>query len=239
VALFTSAGALVTALITATAQAGVIYDNDAPPINAAAQSDAVGFIRAEDFSLAAGATTITDVHWTGLYALNNVTPADNFRLEFFGDTGSGGPLSAPFLSLAIGNNAVRVDSGIDVAGIDLYRYSVDFTAISVAPVLLSPGTPYWLSIFNDTGGDDVPNSWAWGGRLTGLSGDELAIRNASSDVWGSQSGTRLDFQLTDDAVVRPIPEPATVWLVVLALLGIAGCCGRPVRRSRIGDALRA
>ena len=206
--------------MTDAAQASVICDNQAVPINIAGTSDSSGFIRAEDFTLAAGANIITDVHWTGLYAGNNVLTTDNFTIQLFLDTGSGAPQQVPFLSLPIGH-AVRTDTGIGfIAGpdhFDLFRYSID-----VAPIVLLPATPYWMSVFNDTSADDpAPTTWAWGGRLTGNPSDNTALRNLSP-VWGGNSGIRLDLQLTDDAAASAVPEPATLGLVSIALFALGG-----------------
>jgi hypothetical protein len=201
-------------LSAATAQAAVIYDNGATPVNAAGASDSAGLIRADDFTLAAGANVVTDIHWTGLYAQNAVPATDNFTIQLFADTGAGAPTTVPLLSLAIGN-ATRTDSGTDIAGHDLFSYSVN-----VAPIVLSAGTPYWLSIFNDTSADDpLVNTWTWGERITGSTSDTYAIRNQVPD-WGSVIGSRLDFQLTGDSARSPVPGPTPLVLVVGALVAL-------------------
>ena len=128
--------------IPATAQ--VIYDNGTTPSNSfVSDTDFPGFV-ADDFSLAPGANVITGVQWTGLYFPSNTpTQPDNFTIQLFADVG-GSPVVTPFLSLSIGNPG-RTDTGIDIAGSDLFAYSAN-----VAPITLAPNTVFWLSIFNNT-----------------------------------------------------------------------------------------
>src|SRR5688572_541061 len=145
----------LTFLIWGTAaSAAVIYDNSISASNSfVSDTDFPQFV-ADDFSLNAGANVITGVQWTGIYAFTNTPQADNFVIQFFANV-AGAPAVVPFLSLPIGNPG-RMDTGTNVAGSDLFAYSVD-----IAPVPLAPSTTFWISIFNDTSADTDDN-WFWG-----------------------------------------------------------------------------
>ncbi len=55
---------LAADIAVSTAQAAVIYDNGAVT-NSFSTSDAIAFVRADNFRLNPGASTITGVEWTG------------------------------------------------------------------------------------------------------------------------------------------------------------------------------
>src|SRR4030095_792418 len=112
----------------------------------------LGQFSADDFVLNPNANVITDIHWTGLYALTNTPQAvDNFTIQFFADV-AGAPAITPSLTLAIGNPG-RTDTGVNTSfGSDIFAYSVD-----VAPITLAPNTKFWISIFNDTSVDTDDN----------------------------------------------------------------------------------
>ncbi len=190
------------------AQAGpIIYDNMAAvDFGFASDPDFGGgqFI-ADNFTLAPGATTIADIHWTGFYSTANTPQAtDEFNIRIYADAAGLPDANNILLDLAVGD-AGRVDTGIDVSiGIpfDLYSYWVDIT-----PLTLVANTQYWLSIVNDTS-SDANDNWAWG---TDSSGGSLAS-SADQTNWNTSS-RETDFQLTT------VPEPTTLALVGLALIG--------------------
>ena len=69
------------------------------------------------------------------------TPEERFIITFYADAG-GVPVAIvdPFVSLS-GN---RIDTGIDISQFDLYSYSADIPALTLAA-----GTMYCISIVND------------------------------------------------------------------------------------------
>jgi hypothetical protein len=72
------------------ASAAVIFDNGIIANNGfVSDPDFTGTPKfsADDFTLAAGANVINDVHWTGLYAFSNTPLTDNFTIQFYNNSG--------------------------------------------------------------------------------------------------------------------------------------------------------
>ena len=204
------------------ANAAVIYDNGVAAVSVTATSDPdAGRFQADNFVLQAGANIITDVHWRGVYLPNNTPGADAFTIQFYADAG-GVPALSPLFSFSVGSAVNRTDTGFDlgISVTDIYSYSA-----LIAPLALTAGTTYWLSIFNDTRTDPDDN-WAWGAAL---GGDGFATLVPSfSNAWipsGIQFSRTLDFQLTND-----VPEPGT-----LALLGLGFAALASTRRRTRSD----
>jgi hypothetical protein len=203
------------------AQAGVIYDNSAGTPDIASGSGSELFAAADNFVLQPAANTITDIHWTGVYAQNNTPPAtDSFTIQIYPDAGGepNAPLYTDPLFTVFTGDPGRTDTLIDILGsFDLYAYSVN-----IAPLTLTAGSTYWLSIVNDTAAGD---NWFWG-TISGA-GNFLSRINPQ-DNWTLNGGS-LDFQLTDD--LRRVPEPGSIALLAIGALGLIACT-RP-RRKRV------
>ena len=214
---FLSVAAATVLLWTVAAGAAVIYDNGAAPVNDALLSDpAASFAQfvADNFVLQQGATTITDIHWSGVYAFSNTPlPTDNFTIQFFADSG-GLPTVSPFLTISAGNLVNRTDTGNTCCGgFEQFSYTL-FTS----PIALTPGTTYWLSIFNDTTADTDDN-WFWSDQILGSGVGFIAVRDDQTSPWFTPGSARLmDFQLTNDVI--GVPEPATLALLGIGLAGL-------------------
>ncbi len=221
------------------ALAGTIYNNGtadlqdrfAAGVPGGLQSDfdGGGLQVADDFTLNAGASTVTDIHWWGFYQPNTATPpADTFTVRIFAQGTNGLPLAAPLFEVnagAAGRTATGgqfdVRDGFTanppiVATFDIYEYWVD-----IAPLTLVAGTRYWLSVVNDTTGDP-DHDWKWsisaGGNTT-----PNVLRFADGDPWFISANFNALFDrafiLTDDNLTGDIPEPGTLALFAIGLTG--------------------
>lgn len=111
---------------------------------------------ADDFKLLSGASTITDIHWWGVYGNTNTPGNDPFSIRIFGVVG-GRPGIEPLNELDY-FSLNRVDTGVDIAdeldaGFDVFAYSVE-----ISPLTLEANTAYWLSIVN---GSPFENDTVW------------------------------------------------------------------------------
>ena len=198
--------------LTADARASTIFDNGGPDLVTAWNSDLTtfGFESADNFDLLAGSSTITDIHWFGEY-FDNIAGTDAFTIRIYDD--AGGEPDTLVYSNFIGSSATRTPTGTQGSGgFDVYAYSM-----LVAPIALSSGTPYWLSIVNDT-----TNGWYWATSVGFSSGDSV-IREGPTGAWEpTPLGNELAFSLTND-----VPEPMTLMLVGT---GVVAALAR--RRSR-------
>lgn len=207
-------------LLPSVSQAAVIFDqpvdltvigflsdfNAVPSTDAPAQD-------ADDFQLQAGANTITDVHWWGVYSFNNsATTNDNFTIRIFADI-SGAPAINPLNEYVVGNVG-RVDTGVIQQTLyNVYSYSVTIPALTLAA-----NTTYWLSIVNNTAADTNDN-WYWSGVR---GGGPAYFRSTDGTAWTSPTRNtdfRLGFQLTNDGLTQ-VPEPASLALFAAGLAGL-------------------
>jgi hypothetical protein len=211
--------------IARSTKASLVYDNQAAPTNAASTSDATSLVRADDFILPAGTLAVTGVQWTGQYAGGMVHVDDDFTIQFFESEPADDPTPLPPFdmieepedaNLAIATftvaNPNRTGSGV-------FQYSASF-----APLALTPGTRYWVSIFNDS--SDETAVWLWRSQLTGLMGsatDIAAIRN-QADEWGNVIGDRMDYQLLGDTTT--IPESRWGIYVLAIMIGLTALAKR-------------
>ena len=205
-----------------TTKAAVIYDGGSGNLIGTYYADApytFGTAVAAPFTLQLGASTITDVHWWGGCYFGPTCPAGDFTLSFYADS-SGVPGTLIGSAYSVGNanqtatgNTMPTYDGLGDT-FDEYSYSAD-----LGPLVLSPSTPYWLVVSDNTG--TAPVTWGMettsDANVPGTDYQYCADANCEGPGWNPIPA--LAFNLTNDRL--SIPEPAT-----LALLGagLAGIC---------------
>jgi hypothetical protein len=188
----------------------IIYHNGVPSLQNAYHSDfdtsnpSDTVIVGDDF-IFASAQVIRDVHWWGVYAFDNVPPAqDDFTIQFY-NTNGGVPNNSPFVSFNVGNAVNRTDSGDDISGFDQYFYSA-----VIPDVPLAVGQ-YFIAIINNTVGTTADWFWSVSAEGTGNSWE----RDSSTAPW-VQDNNEYAFFLTDTI---PAPSAMAVLAVGLTLAG--------------------
>jgi hypothetical protein len=210
--------AALTFMGAAPASASIIFDNGAPDQDEGFQAQS--WVEADDFQLL-NATTLTDGHfWT--LELTEGTPWDG-TLEWFLFADAGGqPAAAPFAN-GNGLNIVRTPTGVTVGFYDEYEYSFDLSAA----VPLLGGTPYWFGLHLDAD-YDFAFSVFWETTASGFGSQSMNSLGGTFDNWQANidpddpvgGNTNLAFFLTDD-LVAAVPEPGTLALFGVSLLGLA------------------
>lgn len=195
-------------LLSASVSADIIYDNGV----ASTGGDCSGaltcrYALADDFTLSAGAATISDVHWVGYYSSVIDVSLDDFVIGFYASVG-GTPVDSAFAEYSLGS-VMRTDMG---AG----AYAYDAVIPDLA---LLAGTQYFISIANNAAALDV-GDWFWGS--SGLGSGDGYYKDTSLSSWTPRLAD-FDFQLTG---TPEVPVPAAVWLFGSGLIGLAGFARR-------------
>lgn len=200
---------LLSALSVADARATVIYEQ-APvgTTNTPASASNSRFNRTafDDFTLSA-ASTVSSVTWIGRQA-----PQGRFEVGFYGNNGTL-PASKPLLLLTLDAVSTQ-DSNIG----SIYHFEADLDA----GLFLEADTRYWLSI-KYVGDSFFP--WGWSGD----NGGRNVTRNDTSGRYG-RSQLTLFFSLRSDPVA--VPEPATLGLFGLGLIGLSAAGLRRRKAAR-------
>ncbi len=160
---------------------------------------------AENFQFA-NSVTLTSISWWGSYD-DSAPDSESFTVRIFEDDGAGNPANTSLYETTFAG------SGNDSSLVDSYGVTVSQYDVSVSSWLLQGGVNYYLSVFSN---DDRQN-WYW---LESSAGDNLIWpRAADVDPWNAESGTlNLSFRLTADQITTNVPEPATLFLVLLPSL---------------------
>jgi hypothetical protein len=202
-----------------------------PVTNLAGQYSNAGTVEvADDFTLSSNAR-ISGVRWYGFYGptfnLSAMTDID-FTVAFLNDAGGlpGTDVWRGTLAAAFTDTGLDLITGGDppaYAGTTIYQ----FEASLPAPIVITAGTPMWLSLADNDVDTTIPGPGQWLWSFSDLSVGSKASRSASSD-WNWQYGGpgSVAFVLTGDEPVVPVPGA-----LVLACIGLS-VTGWRLRRTR-------
>ena len=229
---FVLAASLLTALLSATTQAAVLYHSGDDPAADALADPFIFFNTAtsdigSDFSPTLSAARFTlaqDAQLTGLTAYGAyldfdyfftgqaVSVADQFSLQLLQGDGVGNYTSGPTIAATLDKTSATADP----AGFfsEIFAYSFSFDAIR-----LESGMDYALALFNDT---SAYPDLEWGWLESQTPGDSLFSQDFGSS-WNDAS-IGLAFNLQGnwlDAVAEPVSAPASLALMLIGLGGLA------------------
>jgi hypothetical protein len=206
-------------LVSGTAsQAAPIFIQMAVPPTAEFYSDSHhdgGTLTADDFVLGSS-DSIRAVYWQGANSPAGAPGPDSFHINIYGD-----PLDSSSLiqSFSVGAaNRTATGGTVGDGGDILYNY---WANLGDTGFLAAAGTRYWISIVNDAIVDPI-NDWTWAGTFSGSGRGSFD----NGLTWFSQD-SQTNFTL-DNA---PVPEPATLTLVGLGLVGILRARKRVLPRT--------
>lgn len=188
-------------LLASPLRADVLFSQPVIDGGVALASDFARFQQEADNFVLAQAASVQTVLWWGAYA-NNDMPTDKFTLRFFADA-AGDPAMTPLVNVSLSGVTRTATTLVDNLGDPIYAYQ----ATLPTSVLIDGATTYYLSLVNNTG------DWDWVGTGPGIHW----ARPDDSSAWTvSSNTTAFAFELLG----TPIPEPATLLLVVIGAVGV-------------------
>jgi hypothetical protein len=211
---------LAAILVCGTAShAAPIFTQMAVPPTAEFYSDShhdAGTLTADDFMLGSS-DTIRAVYWQGANSPAGAPGLDSFHINIYSD-----PLDTSSLihSFSVGAaNRTAAGGTVGDGGDILYNYWANLGDAGFAG---AAGTRYWIAIVNDAIVDPI-NDWTWAGSFSGQGRGSFD----NGRTWFAQDA-QTNFILDNTTV----PEPATLTLVGLGLVGILRARKRVVWRPQ-------
>jgi len=207
---------LLAILILSTPSRGQVVSTNGSPNGQAGFDIFNDYRAADDFAVSTPLTFDLIRFWALLPA--GVTYAPPIFWQILTDAGgvpggtavaSGSALASPTLRTAL------------PVGFDSWQFDV-----SIGPVSLGPGI-FWLALHDGSLGDVTDSSLLWE-MTNGQAGSQFAVDFIPTAEWSGDWGGDLAFELRDTSPVTATPEPSTITLVAIGLVGIAAA-----RRRRL------
>jgi len=195
--------------LTATSFADIIFHNGVEATKLPAAADvAFPAFAADEFRLEAGRDTIRNVHWWGGYG-GGTHGVDHFTIALYEEV-LGAPASQSFYMFQVQSYTREIWWRTDYFNNDVYFYSAP-----IDPITLIPDATYYLSIWES---EFSGPKWTW--SESSYNHSRSYFRTSLESAWEDDDMRyRLAFYLTDDR--PPIPEPGTVAILCLGLVGLA------------------
>jgi hypothetical protein len=203
-------GALVTLVAIGPASAVTIFDNGGP--DQVSGNEMTHWVQTEDFVLTTD-SYLTDAHFWSVEGGSWDGTLDYF---LFADAG-GVPAAAPFATGSAVNVSKVATGNVLFFGSE-YEYSFDLAS----PIPLSGGTTYWfgLHLSNNFDRDEI----YWETTNVGLGASGSTGVESEGGTFGNwfDNAQHHAFYLTG----RAIPEPTSLALAGVSLMGVLGCTRR-------------
>ncbi len=156
---------------------------------------------------------LTSISWWGSYD-PNAPVGESFSVRIFEDNGSGNPAVNFLLETTFTGTGDSSAGFVDLFGGTVFQYNANVNQS------LQGGVDYYLSIFNN----DNQQDWFW--LASAVGSNEGWSRAADGDAWNFDvNALNMSFRLS----TANVPEPATLFLIMLPLLWLA------LRKKRLGD----
>ena len=191
--------------IPASATDTVLFEQ-LPQFEEAVPSDAGGFASdqryADRFSFDE-ASTINSVDFWGVYIpVDTVDPTslDDFSVIIYADSTTNPGRPGAIVYSETNASTVASQTGVVVLDIaDQYLYSLTLDT----PLTLDAGTPYYISVFNNTG--LAADSGTWGWQLHLLDGNGGWLSNDSGGFWAPSNTANMSFRLVGSSDASDCP----------------------------------
>jgi len=149
-----------------------------------------------DDALVNQTAAVTRIEWTGRHTQSN-SISDDFSISLFTGTTASPNSEAAVATYNVGDSVNRADSGVDLFGTDVFKYSAELN------FEMNANQTYWVSIYNNNSGP-LTMWWAWG--MVSRSGNSFSSTSIGSS-WTAEN-YQQDFRLFGTFV--EVPEPASI-----------------------------